>query len=123
MSNKCILHLPFNFDYFYIGTRSVDDFRRAIREDEQKMKRAINERLLYIEMYGERLLYQNSKGSNCNTFFPDIRYFSVTLRASDSNCSKIISTAIYYELPHITSMAYLTGKESRIRPCNSTTDA
>ncbi len=42
-----ILHLPFNFDYFYKGTKSVDDFRRAIREDEQKMKSAINEGLLY----------------------------------------------------------------------------
>ncbi len=43
------MHLPFNFDYFYKGTKSVDDFLRAIREDEQKMKSAINEGLLYIE--------------------------------------------------------------------------
>ncbi len=37
-----ILHLPFNFDYFYKGTKSVDDFRRA-------MKSAINEGLLYYK--------------------------------------------------------------------------
>ncbi len=41
------MHLPFNFEYFYKGTKSVDDFRGAIREDVQKGKSAIYEGLLY----------------------------------------------------------------------------
>ncbi len=45
-----ILHLPFNFDYFYKGTKSAGDFRGAIREDVQKVKSAISEGLLYPEI-------------------------------------------------------------------------
>ncbi len=42
-----ILQQPFHFEYFYKGTKSVDDFRGVTREDVQKGKSAINEGLLY----------------------------------------------------------------------------
>ncbi len=78
-----ILHLPFNFDYFYKGTKSVDDFRRAIREDEQKMKSAINEGLLYVFSNGTGIAFREAILVPLKSVFSEVLYLFVNQVVKD----------------------------------------